>query len=146
MIELSEVERSKLSLIASRPKTSQRDALRARIVLEAAAGGRNVDIARKLGVSNVTVGKWRSRFAIERLAGLVDAPRSGAPRQIADEKVEIRLRIVADRASGWSSWCARGHVLGGYGRSILRCCETAAGHGTVGRRRSTMGARFAPLT
>jgi transposase len=108
LIELSEGERSKLALIASRPKTSQRDALRARIVLEAAAGGSNLDIARKLGVSNVTVGKWRSRFATERLGGLVDAPRTGAPRRIADEKVEeVVTRTLETKPRAKTHWSTR---------------------------------------
>ena len=90
-IILSETEREKLELIASRPKSSQRDALRARIVLASEGGLSNQQIAQELSTTALTVGKWRSRFAQERMDGLVDAPRSGAPRMISDEQVEAVL-------------------------------------------------------
>ncbi len=93
-IELTEVEENKLRLIASRPKAAQRDAQRAKIILKAAEGGTNKDIAQELGVDVTTVGKWRGRFALDRLDGLVDAPRSGKPRSIPDQKVE---EVVTER-------------------------------------------------
>jgi transposase len=88
-ITLSESDREKLELIASRPKSSQREAIRARIILTCAVGTpQNIEVAEDLGVSTQTVGKWRERFAQNGLEGLVDAPRSGAPRTISDKKVE----------------------------------------------------------
>lgn len=89
IITLSEPDREKLELIASRPKSLQREAVRARIILACASGRpRNNDVAVALGVSVQTVGKWRERFARNGMEGLVDAPRSGAPRTISDKKVE----------------------------------------------------------
>lgn len=87
-IELSDIEKQKLELIASRPKSLQRDSIRARIILECAKGKQNKEVASIVGKTIQTVGKWRNRFAEHRLEGLVDSPRSGAPRTISDQKVE----------------------------------------------------------
>jgi transposase len=54
-------------------------ALRIRIVLAAAAGRSNQQIAVDLGIPEVTVGKWRRSFAMHGLEGLRDAARSGRP-------------------------------------------------------------------
>jgi len=54
-------------------------ALRSRIVLAAAAGRSNQQIAADLGIPEVTVGKWRRSFATHGLEGLRDAARSGRP-------------------------------------------------------------------
>lgn len=102
------MEEDKLRLISSRPKTSQRDALRARIVLEAASGKSNVEIAKTLGISHLTVGKWRNRFAKDRLEGMVDAPRSGKPRSIADDKVEEVVSLtLEEKPEGKTHWSTR---------------------------------------
>jgi DNA-binding CsgD family transcriptional regulator len=74
--------------LARRPKSAQALALRCRIVLAAAEGELNRDIAERLGCSPTTVGKWRSRFARLRLDGLHDEPRPGRARSITDEDVE----------------------------------------------------------
>jgi transposase len=63
-------------------------ALRSRIVLAAAAGAANYEIAEQLGVSRPTVTKWRNRFAERRREGLLDEPRPGGPRTVTDEQVE----------------------------------------------------------
>ena len=68
-------------------------ATRARIVLACAApGATNSAVARDLKVSRPSVIGWRGRFAGQRLAGLSDAPRPGAPRTVGDAEVE---RLVA---------------------------------------------------
>jgi transposase len=90
---LSEEERETLARWARRPKSSQQLALRARIVLACADGATNTEVAAQLQVARPTVGKWRARFVADRLDGLVDEPRPGAPRTITDEQVE---RVVAD--------------------------------------------------
>jgi transposase len=59
------------------PTTEQRDVLRARIVLLAAAGRSTRSIARTVGTMPRTVSLWRGRFAREGLAGLTDKPRPG---------------------------------------------------------------------
>jgi len=85
---LAKDEQETLERWARRPKSSQRLALRSRIVLECASGSDNGAVAAKLGVSAPTVGKWRGRFVERRLGGLVDEQRPGAPRTITDEQVE----------------------------------------------------------
>jgi putative transposase len=65
---------------------------RAKIVVMSADGRDNQGIAEKLGLSRDTVGKWRSRFLRQGLAGLYDEPRPGGPRPISDEQVASLIR------------------------------------------------------
>ena len=69
-VVLSDEEREVLERWARRPKSSQALALRCRIVLAAANGELSKDIAERLGCNASTVGKWRGRFAAQRLDGL----------------------------------------------------------------------------
>ena len=82
-------------------------ALRSRIILAAAAGDSNGDIAVDLNITVQTVGKWRQRFLDDRLEGLVDEPRPGAPRTISDAQVEEviakTLESKPDQATHWST-------------------------------------------
>ncbi|WP_443056422.1 helix-turn-helix domain-containing protein [Streptomyces sp. MUM 178J] len=87
-LELSDRERRVLRGWLRKQTASQALVLRSRIVLACAEGLSNARVADDLGVSRETVRKWRSRFAADRLEGLVDRPRSGAPRKITDEQVE----------------------------------------------------------
>jgi transposase len=104
---LTDDEREKLLAWARRPKTSQRLALRSRIILAAAAGDANGDIAFDMNITPQTVGKWRQRFLEARLEGLVDEPRPGAPRSISDAQVEEviakTLESKPDHATHWST-------------------------------------------
>jgi transposase len=104
---LSDDERSELKALASRRKTAQALALRARIVLACAEGSQNKEVAAKLGVDQATVGKWRRRFGERRMDGLRDEPRSGAPRTIDDARIETvivsTLESVPKDATHWSS-------------------------------------------
>jgi transposase len=77
-IELTDEERETLVRWSRRHSSSQALALRSRIVLACAGGRPNTKIADELGCDRVTVGKWRHRFAAERLEGLAGAPRPGA--------------------------------------------------------------------
>ncbi len=106
-LELTDEQRSELRGWARRPRTAQAMALRARIVLAAADGWTNTEIAEELSVNRVTVGKWRRRFAEMGLDGLVDAPRPGAPRRISDEDVELVIAMTLENtpsnATHWST-------------------------------------------
>ncbi len=100
-------ERERLQQWARRPKTAQALALRSRIVLECAAGRANIVVAGKLGITHQTVGKWRRRFLEQRLDGLLDEPRPGAPRQVSDTQIERVVRMTLERtpadATHWST-------------------------------------------
>jgi transposase len=97
---LTDDERQKLQTWADRPKSTQRLATRARIVLACAEGFDNKDVAARLDINTATVGKWRRRFLELRLDGLADEPRPGAPRTITDAIVE---RVVTKAATHWST-------------------------------------------
>ena len=91
-IELTNEERMSLESTIRSPSAPQRDVLRARIVLLAAAGQRNEQIQESLHVSKPVVIKWRRRFAAERMTGLVDEPGRGRKRKY---DADIRHRIAA---------------------------------------------------
>ena len=120
-LELSEAERKTLERFVRRGKTAQRLAFRSRIVLRCAAGLTNTTVARELGTSNATVGKWRSRFVERRLEGLLDEPRPGAPRKVSDEEVErvvtLTLESAPREATHWSIREMARHV--GLSRSTI---------------------------
>jgi len=101
------VDREKLELLARRPKTAQRVAIRSKIVLRAAEGLPNQEIARRLGVTGATVGKWRERYRAKGMEGLADGPRPGTPRKITDAKVEEAvtqtLESLPSAATHWST-------------------------------------------
>jgi transposase len=107
VLELSEAERSELTSLAARRSTAQALALRARIVLACASGDQNKVVAARLGVDPDTVSKWRWRFVEQRLDGLRDEPRSGAPRTIDDARIEAvivrTLETSPPNATHWSS-------------------------------------------
>src|SRR3954471_7392073 len=93
-IELSDDERVQLEAWARRRTSARALAQRSRIVLLAAAGLANTEIAAHVGVSRATAATWRARFAEHRLDGLVDEPRPG--RQI------LRLHRLRDlQACSW---------------------------------------------
>jgi transposase len=100
-------ERETLEQWARRPKTAQALAQRARIVLACATEDTNGDIALAAGVTRQTVGRWRARFAQNRLPGLLDEPRPGAPRKILDAEVERVVRLTLESkprdATHWST-------------------------------------------
>ena len=106
-IELTEDERCQLEAWSRRRTTAQALALRARIVLEAADGPNNTEIAGRLGVHVASVRKWRNRFAEHRLDGLTDEPRPGRPRTISDEQVDAvitkTLEATPEDATHWST-------------------------------------------
>lgn len=94
-------------MLARRPKSSQAIALRARIVLGCSDGLSNDAVATKLRITGATVCKWRERFRVNRLEGLLDEPRPGAPRSITDEQVEEvitnTLETMPENSTHWSS-------------------------------------------
>jgi transposase len=106
-LTLTEIERQTLVAWAKRPTSAQRLALRARIVLACADGLSNTDVARSLKIALPTVGKWRRRFVDDRLEGLTDEPRPGAPRTVRDAQIEEvitkTLESKPENATHWST-------------------------------------------
>jgi transposase len=104
---LSQLEREELMALTLRRKTAQALALRARIVLGCADGLDNKLVAARQRVTQQTVGKWRRRYVEQRLDGLLDAPRSGAPRTIDDARVDAviakTLETTPEAATHWST-------------------------------------------
>ena len=107
VIELSEAEREQLESWSRRRSSAQALAERSRIVLAAADGLNNTEIAERLGVNISTARRWRNRFGELRLDGLSDEPRPGQPRRITDAKVEeviVKTLESAPRdATHWST-------------------------------------------
>ena len=107
-ITLTDDERDKLDIWTRRPTTQHRLAIRARIVLAAAAGQSNSAIATDLRITLPTVRKWRTRFAASRLDGLTDEPRPGVPRTITDAQVEQALaRTLEAKPTDATHWSTR---------------------------------------
>jgi transposase len=99
-------ERETLLRWARRAKSAQALALRCRIVLACAEELSNTEVADRLGISRMTVGKWRSRFVERRLDGLVDEDRTGRPPSITLDQVEevivSTLEQTPRNATHWS--------------------------------------------
>jgi transposase len=107
VLTLTAVERETLEGYRRRRKTAHGLAVRSSIVLACASGLDNKTVARKLHVSQATVGKWRARFVTLRTDGLLDEPRPGAPRKITDKKVEQVVTLTLESkpadATHWST-------------------------------------------
>ena len=100
-------EREQLERWSRRPTSAQALALRSRIVLLAADGFKNTEIAERLGITRGMAAKWRVRFVDLRLDGLTDEPRPGRPRTVTDDQVEeviVRtLETTPKEATHWST-------------------------------------------
>ena len=104
-LDLDAQTRKTLSRFVLSASTPQSLALRSRIVLAAADGSTNQQIAASLRIPPITVGKWRRSFAIHGVEGLRDAPRSGRPAKYDFEtrnKVQTRVCQQPDNQSRWS--------------------------------------------
>jgi transposase len=107
VIELSAAEREQLESWSRRRTSAQALAERSRIVLAAADGLNNTEIAARLAINVSTARRWRNRFGEHRLDGLTDEPRPGQPRRITDAKVEEvivkTLETTPRDATHWST-------------------------------------------
>lgn len=113
-VRLTSKRRRKLEQIVAAGTSPQRLVLRARIVLAAAAGKANAQVARELGCSIATARTWRGRFAVRGIPGLFDRPRSGRPEVHGPS---ARLAVVAtatslppEGESQWSQALIAGHL------------------------------------
>ena len=87
-VNISETEKAQLEKLAFRPKTQRRLAQRARCVLLCAEGMKVLHVARQVGMTAVTVRKWRDRFVEHGLDGLSDETRCGRPRKLSAATVQ----------------------------------------------------------
>ncbi len=105
---LSEKERSELEKLARGRSVPARLVQRSRIILKAASGIQNKEIAKELKVCRPTVQLWRERFLALRLSGLEkDAPRPGRIPKVSEQKVneiiEATLHTTPANATHWST-------------------------------------------
>ncbi|WP_276289607.1 IS630 family transposase [Cupriavidus basilensis] len=104
-ILLTDEEQTKLTRLVQSKLTSVRLAQRARIVLLAANGMQNKDIAEQLGVGRVQVSRWRERYAQSGLAGIErDLPRGASPLKVDTARlVELTTQAKPVAATHWST-------------------------------------------
>jgi transposase len=104
-IILTEQERVELTKLIRSRRTSVRLALRARIVLLAAAGEQTIAIAEQLKIGRVQVSRWRERYALNRLAGIErDLPRGAPPVKVDVARlVELTTQSKPQAATHWST-------------------------------------------
>lgn len=107
-IELTEEERRVLGRWKRSGTVEQRLARRAGVVLACAGGLTNQEVAEEVRMSPAAMGRWRRRFAADRLAGLGDAPRPGRVRRYGAE-VERRIWELLDQPppEGYGQWNGR---------------------------------------
>ena len=96
-VTLDESARGALERLVASARAQVREVLRARIVLAAADGLANAEIARELDVAVNTVRKWRGRFAERGPDGLKDAGRPGRPK-VYDDRVRVAIVAAATSA------------------------------------------------
>jgi transposase len=108
-VVLTEEERTTLLKLSRGRSTQARVVLRAKIVLAAAVGWQNDNIAEELGCTRRTVATWRNRFATERVAGILrDAPRGGRTPTVRDVKeVEILRKTTQETPANATHWSTR---------------------------------------
>lgn len=104
-IVLTGEEREELTKLARSRLSSVRLALRARMILLAADGLQNKDIAEQLKVGRVQVSRWRERYATSRLAGIErDLPRGAPPVKVdVPRLVELTTQSKPEAATQWST-------------------------------------------
>lgn len=107
-ITLTDSEKQELERLVHGRRTEVRVVCRAKLVLAAARGLRNQEIAAELGVGLNTVGRWRTRFAKDRIAGILkDLPRGGRPLSndgaVASLIIKRTTQSKPNNATHWST-------------------------------------------
>src|SRR5215210_3515336 len=100
-------ERSRLEALTRATSVPAGLAARARIVLLAADGTPNHQIAELVGVSRPTVNKWRDRFVEQRMAGLADEVRLGPARRIDQRAIVSKTLTPPPKRLGVTHWSSR---------------------------------------
>ena len=120
-IVLTDEGRTELTKLVRSKLTSVRLAQRARIVLLAADGMQNKDIAQRLGVGRVQVARWRERYAQSQLEGIErDLPRGAPPMKVdVPRLVALTTQTTPQAATHWSTRTMAG-VLGVSASTVMR--------------------------
>ena len=120
-IVLTDEDKSELAKLARSKRTSVRLAQRARIVLLAAQGLQNKDIAEHLGIGRVQVARWRERYLESGLQGIErDLPRGAPPVKVDVAKlVELTTQTTPEAATHWSTR-TMGVALGVSASTVMR--------------------------
>lgn len=108
VVTLNEDETRQLEAFARGRSTPARVVFRAKVVLLAAEGKQNLEIAEQLRTTPRAVGRWRQRFVEHRITGILkDAPRGGRPRTISAAKQKLIVRKTLQekppKATQWST-------------------------------------------
>ena len=121
-LTLTAQDRQELERRLRRRQMPAAEQARARMILLSSQGLSGQEVSRRVGVTAQTVSKWRTRFDQYGIDGLTDAPRTGRPRTINDEKVheviEKTLQTKPSNATHWSTTLfaaldiATGEVIG----------------------------------
>jgi putative transposase len=107
-ITLSTEEQNQLNAIANSRSLPHGIVSRAKIILMAAEGQPNQDIAKKVALSKQMVCKWRQRYIEQGISGLHDELRPGRPRSISDEEVaEIIHKTLKTKPKNATHWTIR---------------------------------------
>src|SRR6266699_7237612 len=113
-VRLTIKRRRKLEQIVAAGTSQQRLVLRAQIVLAAAAGNTNAQIARDLGCSGNVVRCWRRRFARRGISGLSGRPRPGRPEVHGPSArlavIAVATSVPPDGEPQWSQAMIAGHL------------------------------------
>jgi len=117
-IVLTQGQERQLEAVARSRSLPHSQVIRARIVLMAAKGMTNTQIAPEVGLSIGMVGIWRRRFLTQGLEGLQDEPRPGRPRSVSDQRIaEVIQKTLSSKPEGATHWSCRsmaqftGHAL-----------------------------------
>ena len=120
-ISLTDEQERELTRLARSKRTSVRLAQRAQIVLLAAQGLQNKDIAEQLGIGRVQVARWRERYLECGLQGIErDLPRGAPPVKVDVAKlVELTTQTTPEAATHWSTR-TMGAALGVSASTVMR--------------------------
>lgn len=107
-VVLSDEQQKQLESFAASRSLPHAQVERAKIILKAASGMQNIQIAEELSTSRETVGKWRKRFVERGIEGLYDELRPGRPRSIEDERLaELIRKTLETKPEGSTHWSCR---------------------------------------
>ena len=107
-VVLSDEQQKQLESFAASRSLPHAQVERAKIILKAASGMQNIQIAEELSTSRETVWKWRKRFVERGIEGLYDELRPGRPRSIEDERLaELIRKTLQTKPEGSTHWSCR---------------------------------------